>query len=318
MKNRIATISALALVSTCTDPSGQLEVYDSSLNTSSDVAVRRYSIEYIMKKATRANFDKITKIPAKPIKMDPEQYEPIEDKLTKVNTHAISCYQLNELCTELRQMGIEPTLLKGSGDLFTSHPDSLKSYTAFEERIKEGLQPKEKYPDFSDEARLNRATEVLSRSALGIYQIVYRYWAEEFNIPFDGEVGRKDMYAILTSKKKQDDLAERIIHHLGKKNEWDIVLMAASYYGGPKFVRALKAKRDGSDEFDAFLTEKRYHGYPSVMTYLDGFEGYMKGFAQNEGCELETLGNDDVVRLFRYVISQKESAFNMQNFERKK
>lgn len=262
-------------------------------------------------------------------KLRPEIPDPLIQKqdllirrpLTFVNTHAISCGSWkNMLCIELERLDIPVAHLKptihGSAHLFSDHLESLESYEAFEARIVELLQPESVAGHLSYEQRLDNATEILARSALGVYQLLYRYYAGYLKQSFRGATGRKNMFRLISSKAKQDELTEIVIRDLGGIYNWSVPVMAADYYGGAKMARPLQEKLAGSTAHDALLTGRRYHGYPSVMAYTSSFENDIRQFALNEGLDPENLSLDDQVRFMRYAIAKVESSFDMQIFEK--
>ena len=250
------------------------------------------------------------------LKQDPK----IRRQLAFVNTHAISCGSWkNELCIELEKQGIPVAHLKpsikGTAHLFSDHLESLESYEAFEARIVELLQPESVAGHLSYEQRLNNATEILARSALGVYQLLFRYYGGHIKQSFRGAAGRKNMFRLISSKAQQDELVDVVIQDLGRKYKWNIPVMAADYYGGPKLAIPLSEKLDGSTEHDALLYGRRYHNYPSVMDYIASFEDNIRQYAINEGLDPDNLSRDDQIRLMRYAIAKRESDFDMQTFE---
>ncbi|MDH5596917.1 MAG: hypothetical protein OEY44_02330 [Candidatus Peregrinibacteria bacterium] len=247
--------------------------------------------------------------------VDAPDYKHLDFFMHQANTKAISCRWMNAPCEELKKMGIQPHLLKDSYLLFARHKESLESFETFERRIVEQLQPEDKCGDLPYEKRLDNATEVLARSSLGVYQIVQRYAGEDLEYEFRGEEGRRNMYRFLTEKEEQDRVVNGLIAKLAERRGWNYQVMAAEYYGGTKFVKAIKAHQEGSHDHDAFLNGKRYHGYPSVLTYLEGFEASMRSAAEKEGVDFSRLDEKDATRIFRYAVALNESNFDMQRYE---
>jgi hypothetical protein len=318
MRKQIGVIGAFVLASGC----ARLEHEGSPLDSKIVVQGSRRDYSITLASLAHAEPELQKEPPEIEIPVWEPKYDDIEYCMAFANTHAISCRDKNELCEQLEVLGIRPRLLRDSTKLFSDDPETTESFEAFEKRMAEALQPEAPYGELPYEVRLENSTEILARSSLGVYQIIYRYWAEEVGKKYQGEEGRRNMYEFIHSKEAQDELVTKIITSLGGMHDWNMPVMVAHYYGGSRFVKAMRAKTAGSDEYDDFLSEKLYHGYPSVLEYLEGsedfkgFDHYMKTFAENEGLDINEVSREDWIRFFRYAIALKESSFDMQKFER--
>lgn len=172
----------------------------------------------------------------------------------------------NNLGQQLKKLGIKPppAIRKGAASLFGKGLGTLDQFT---ERVISQLQP---YPNMSREKRINNAAEILSRSALGMYQIIGIYHLGPEFRKADGTKKMQIMYEFLKSKDRQDTAVGRIVEWLGAKYEWNPLYISAAYYGGDKAARKLKNNPKAPS-----LDLKQAHGYGSIKQYTSRFEKLM-------------------------------------------
>lgn len=225
-----------------------------------------------------------------------------------VNTHAIA-YNLkrtskktgkeykytNPLGKELKKLGITPNILKGSTSLFKN---GVSDFETFKERIK----------ILDSEEDLDNATEILSRSAIGKYQIIPRHhfdkitgWNENGN-----EFKLKMIFIYLKNEGSQNQLAKKIIQNSNKRWNGDPYVMAAAYYAGGRGGKIMKKYRDairnGEIQENTSLERKQAYGYGSIMEYAEKVVKYQKRYKQK-------YPDKSFNETFQMAIAKKESGY---------
>lgn len=245
-----------------------------------------------------------------------------------VNTHAIA-YNLertnketggkyeytNNLGKQLKALNklkkpgepkIVPNILRGSMSLFKN---GIGNFASFKERIK----------ILDKGGDLNNAAEILSRCAIGKYQIIPIHhfdrvtrWKKQKNDKRSYEQIIEDrlelIYLFLRYESLQGNVAKKIIEskYRDPKYNKDPYIMAASYYAGGKGRRIMKKYRNavkrGEITDTSSLEKKQAYGYGSIMEYSEKVVKYQKVY---QGI----YPDKSFTETFQMAIAKKESGY---------
>lgn len=181
----------------------------------------------------------------------------------------------NSIGKQLKELGIEPPkefIVKGSESLF-GNKEVMKDFATFSDYVGKTLQPNIKDP----KKRLENATEIVARCAIGKYQIIPYFHFEKMGWATRGEVGLKKIYEFLQSESMQEQVVDKITDDLGERYKWDPLHMAAAFYGGYGAGDKLRdAPKSGS------LEKTQPFGYESVSKYAKGIASAVYGWIKSD------------------------------------
>ena len=240
-------------------------------------------------------------------------------QILPVNTHAIVYnlpvknkkgeiikYKYNTLGRELKNMGIIPHIIKGSSTLFKN---GVGSFDDFKERVR----------TLDSKNDLNNGMEVLSRCAIGKYQIVPRFHFEKIEGWTSGTPEKKlqIIHNFLRSETVQDNLNGQIIEELGERGNWDPYVMAAEYYSGGKGREKMKkyrtAIKNGEIEVDSLLSRKQAHSYESIMHYSEGVVSSLFMYAKVDEIDIDIdkvpPEIEKIKKYFQMAIAKRETGY---------
>jgi len=182
----------------------------------------------------------------------------------------------------------------------------IGSYEDFKKTLAKTLQPDIKDP--------NKVTDnlsaILSRCALGKYQILPKYYFKITGWPHKGEEGLRAMYDFLRSPNKQKELNRKSIISKTETFEGDAYAIAASYYAGPKAGHAMLKYRKALRKSDAtekpeWLERKQKMGggtFGSISYYASKVVKYY-------GKDKVQLSSAKDISKFQEAIGRKETGF---------
>jgi hypothetical protein len=180
--------------------------------------------------------------------------------------------------------------------------EGIGSYENFKEKLTKILQPDVKNPG----QQINNTAEILSRCALGKYQILPIFHFVKLGWTYKGETGLRNMYEFLRSPAKQDQLNRGIIVGLAKKYKGNARAMAAAYYAGDEAGYAiLKLAENGQTDLPEWLTREQKMGggtFGSINVYAKKAFGYY-------GKDTVNTGNEQDVLVFQRAIGKVETGF---------
>lgn len=249
-------------------------------------------------------------------KKDPEKDEVVKDYQTIAIQLKAAMNKRNT--KQLKNMGI--TIPKGIRKLtaVSMFKEGIGSYESFVDTLIKKLQPDEVMESVDasvDQTRdyrlrtikqhkIENLAQILSRCALGKFQILPIHYFKTMGWPHEGEEGLKAIYAFLRSSKKQKEIARISVINRGKRFKGDAYAMAAAHYGGPKSGEAMLKAR---------LTGKGVEWLEKAQTMGGATFGsigyYARTVVKYYGKEKVNLSNAEDVDRFLEAIGKKETGF---------
>ena len=179
----------------------------------------------------------------------------------------------------------------------------IGSYNSFKQTLINHLQPDEKDP----KKQVDNVANILSRSALGKYQILPIHHFGKLNWPFKGEAGLKKMHEYLKSPSMQEALNREILKRLARNFEGNPYAMAATYYAtaaaGKKMLEYRKQlAKSGTAEMPDWMEKKQVFGFGSINYYASKVAKYY-------GRAKVDPNNPKDILDFQKAIEKKETGF---------
>lgn len=234
---------------------------------------------------------------------------------------------------QLKNLGI--TIPKGVRKLtaISMFRKGIGSYESFKETLIKRLQPGadlmqsvdtsvDKTRDYRlrtiRQHKIENVAQILSRCALGKFQILPIHYFKSMGWPHEGEEGLKAIYEFLRSPKKQKATARKSFINGGKnfikimkkkygfkgKVKPDAYAMAAAHYGGPRSGEAiLKARMTGKGA--EYLEKAQTMGGAT----FGSIGHYARTVVKYYGKETIDLNNAEDVNKFMEAIGKKETGF---------
>ena len=181
-----------------------------------------------------------------------------KQRLALTNTHAIVPGRGTK-GKFLEKLGITVSILGKSTDAFPSGVPN--TFEAFSEQACKALQP-----NISDPNREWNAAAILSCCACGKYQITPFFFFHKLGAdwaPKGGVIPMEKLFLFLKNEGNvQERLVDIIIGDLAKKHNWNIAVMAAEYYSGPRAAKQMLANAN-----DPRIAQSKAYGYGSTNSY---------------------------------------------------